>query len=152
MPPAPKASRPSIVRTIHHRTSSQTPTTPVKSSPLASNSTPPKATATPRPPRPPSRAVTPSSRTSVVISDSPGKTLLLTDTAPDLNDYVRSSHLFGVDLRKKISHIPSIRITRLRRDLRKWGRHLKGGQINCCKEVSMGALIPVHFGPVLIYF
>ena len=143
MPPAPRGSRPSIARTIHQRGSSQTPTTPIKSSPLARSSTPPKATATPRP-RPPSRAATPSSRNSIIISDSPGKALPLTDTAPDMNDYVRSSHPFGVDWRSKISHIPSIRTTRLRRDLRKWRRHLKGGQINCCKEVSIPAFIPVH--------
>jgi len=85
MPPAPKASRPSIARTIHQRAGSQTPTTPIKSSPLASSSTPPKTTATPRPP---SRAATPGARNPIIISDSPGKALLLSDTASDLNDYL----------------------------------------------------------------
>lgn len=151
MPPAPRASKPFIGRTIHQRGSSQTPTTPVKSSPLARSSSPPKATATPRP-RPPSRAATPSSRNSIITSGSPGKALPLTDTAPDLNDYVRSSHPFGVDWRSKISHISPIRTTRSRRDLRKWRRHLKGGQINYCKGVSISVLIPVPFAPVLIYF
>jgi len=151
MPATPRASRPSIARTIHQRASSQTTTTPVKSSPLARSSTPPKVTATARPA---SRAAMPGSRNSIIISDSPGKALPLTDTAPDLNDYVRSSHPFTVELRNKISYIPPICTTRLRKPLRKWMGHLKEGQLNYYKKVSMNAedLTSVHFAPVLIYF
>jgi hypothetical protein len=103
MPPTPKASRPSVARTLHQRVASQTPTTPIKSSPLARSSTPPKATATPRPP---SRPATPGSRNSIVIGDSPGKALPLNDTAPDLNEYVRPNRPF-VDLKNVISHLRS---------------------------------------------
>lgn len=136
MPPAPRVSRPSIARTIHQRAASQTPTTPLKSSPLARSSTPPKAAATPQPP---SRSATPSSRGSIIISDSPGKALPLTDTAPDLNDYVRLGHPFEANPKNRISHIIAFYTTRLRRDLRKWRRRSKEGQINCCKEVSTSA-------------
>ena len=91
MPPTSRVSRPSIARTIHQRAGSQAPTTPIKSSPLARSSTPtpPKAAASPQLS---SRSATPSSRNSIILGDSPGKALPLTDTAPDLNDYVRLSH------------------------------------------------------------
>lgn len=138
MPPTSRVSRPSIARTIHQRAGSQAPTTPIRSSPLARSSTPtpPKAAASPQLS---SRSATPSSRNSIIIGDSPGKALPLTDTAPDLNDYVRLSPPFKANLKNRISHKSSLYAARLRRDFRKWTRHLKEGQISCCKEVSTSA-------------